>query len=165
MRRYPERVRSLVLANTGAPGASPLPGLPLLVRLFMLLPEGVARRVTGWNWRRWFVAPPEEQRFWHGLLEELLTTRLSKADLVSALEEMLDFSRYRFGPDDLAGWPGRIRVIESEHDQAFSPEVRATLRALYPKASVHTFADADHAVMVTEPAEYIAAVRASLEEP
>src|SRR5215218_4825759 len=149
MRRYPERVRSLVLANTGAPGASPLPGLPLLVRLFMLLPEGVARRVTGWNWRRWFVAPPEEQRFWHGLLEELLTTRLSKADLVSALEEMLDFSRYRFGPDD----------------QAFSPEVRATLRALYPKASVHTFADADHAVMVTEPAEYIAAVRASLEEP
>ena len=165
VRRYPERVRSLVLANTGAPGASPLPGLTLLVRLFTLLPEGVARRVTGWNWRRWFVAPPEEQRFWHGLLEELLTTRLSKADLVSALEEMLDFSRYQFGPNDLASWPGRILVIESEHDRAFSPHAREALRALYPQARVRTFADAGHAVMVTKPAQYIATVRSFLEEP
>jgi pimeloyl-ACP methyl ester carboxylesterase len=164
VRRYPERVRSLVLANTGAPGVSPLPGLPLLVRLFALLPEGVVRRATGWNWRRWFVAPPEEQRFWHGLLEELLTTRLTKADLVSALEERLDFSRYRFGPNDLANWPGRILVIESEHDNTFSPRAREALRALYPQARVRTFADAGHAVMVTQPAEYIATVRSYLEE-
>jgi deazaflavin-dependent oxidoreductase (nitroreductase family) len=164
VRRHPERVRSLMLANTGTPGASLLPGLPLLVCLFALLPEGVVRRATGWNWRRWFVVPPEEQKFWYGLLDEVLATRLSKADLVSALEEMLDFSRYRFGPSDLAGWPGRILVIESEHDQAFSPQARAALRALYPRASVRTFAGSGHAVMVTQPAEYIAAVRSFLEE-
>ncbi|HSK99815.1 MAG TPA: alpha/beta hydrolase, partial [Rubrobacteraceae bacterium] len=158
VRRYPERVRSLVLANTGAPGASPLPGLPLLVPLLAFLPQGVVRRMTGWSWRRWFVVPPDERLFWYGLLDELLVTRLTKADLVSALEEMLDYSRFNFNPQDLDGWPGRILVIESEHDQAFSPQARTTLRALYPRASVRAFADAGHAVMVTDPAEYIAAV-------
>lgn len=166
VRRYPERVRSLILANTGAPGASPLPGLPLLVRLFALLPQGVARRVTGGIWRRWFVALPEEQAFWYGLLDEVLETRLTKVDLMSALAEVLDYAaHHHFTPHDLAGWPGRILVIESEHDKAFSPQARAALRALYPQASVRTFADAGHAVMVTQPAEYIAAVRAFLEEP
>jgi pimeloyl-ACP methyl ester carboxylesterase len=165
VRRLPERVRSLVLANTGAPGASPLPGLHLLVRLFGLLPEGALRRMTASNWRRWFVAPPEERAFWYGLIDEILATRLSKRDLIGALEEMLDFGRnYRFDPNDLAGWPGRILVIESEHDRAFSSEARAELRALYPRASVRTFADAGHAVMVTRPAVYIAAVRSFLEE-
>jgi pimeloyl-ACP methyl ester carboxylesterase len=158
VRCYPERVRSLVLANTGAPGASPLPGLALLVRLFAHLPEGVVRRATGWNWRRWLVVPPDERQFWYGLLDELLVTRLTKADLVSALEEMLHYSRFSFSPQDLDGWPGRILVIESEHDQAFSPQARRTLRVLYPRASVRAFADAGHAVMVTDPAEYIAAV-------
>ncbi|HEX2729935.1 MAG TPA: alpha/beta fold hydrolase [Rubrobacteraceae bacterium] len=165
VRRHPERVRSLILANTGAPGASPLPGLPLLVRLLARLPQSVVRRMTGWNWRRWFVAPPEEREFWYGLLDELLATRLTKADLVSALEEMLDYSRHNFGPRDLDGWTGRILVIESENDKAFSPDARAALRALYPRASVRTFADAGHAVMVTRPAEYISAVRSFLEEP
>jgi pimeloyl-ACP methyl ester carboxylesterase len=165
VRRYPERVGSLILANTGAPGASPLPGLPLLVRLFALLPEGVMRRATGWNWRRWFVGPPEEQRFWYSLLDELLSSRLTKADLVSAIEEMLDFTRnYHFEPGDLDGWLGRVLVIESEHDQAFSPKARAALRALYPQASVRTFAGSGHAVMVTQPAAYLSAVMEFLDQ-
>ena len=165
VRRHPERVRSLTLANTGAPGASPLPALSLLVRLFELLPWDVVRRATGWNWRRWFVAPPEEQTFWYGLLDELLETRLTKADLVSALAEMQDYdTHHRFTPLDLADWPGRVLLIESAHDEAFSPAARAALRALYPRARVLTFGGSGHAVMVTDPAEYIAAVKEFLDQ-
>ena len=67
---------------------------------------------------------------------------------------------YRFSPDDLADWPGRILLIESTHDEAFSPAARAALRALYPQAQLRTFGGGGHAVMVGEPAEYVAAVRA-----
>jgi pimeloyl-ACP methyl ester carboxylesterase len=166
VRRYPARVRRLVLANTGAPGSSPLPGLGLLVRLFARLPEGLVRWGTGRNWRRWFKAPPEQRAFWWGLLDELLATRLTKADLVQALAEMLDYAtRYRFTSQDLADWPGRVLLIESAHDEAFSPAARAALRALYPQAHVRTFAGGGHAVMVTDPTEYVAAVRAFLEAP
>ena len=55
-RRHPERVRRLVLANTGSPAAAPLPLLPFLIRLLAILPEDTVRSLTGWNWRRWFVA-------------------------------------------------------------------------------------------------------------
>lgn len=165
VRRHPARVRRLVLPNTGAPGTSPLPGLAVLVRLFALLPEGLARRATGWNWRRWLVVPPTERAFWHGLLGELLATRLCKADLVAALAELLDYSRQRFAPGDLATWPGRILLIESARDEAFPPAARAALRALYPQARVLTFPGAGHAVMLTRPDVYVAAVRAFLAEP
>jgi pimeloyl-ACP methyl ester carboxylesterase len=165
VRQHPARVRRLVLANTGAPGPSPLPGLGLLVRLFARLSEGLVRRGTGWNWRRWFKAPPEHQAFWLGLLDELVATRLTKSDLVCALAEMLDYStHYRFTAGDLAAWPGRILLIESAHDEAFSPAARAALRAVYPQARVRTFSGG-HALMVSDPAAYVSAVRAFLEEP
>ena len=166
VREHPARVRRLVLANTGVPGASPIPGLGLLVPLLAHLPEGLVRRATGLNWRRWFKAPSEQQAFWLGLLDELLATRLTKADLVSALAELLDYNRhYHFAPGDLAGWPGRILVIESSRDEAFSPAARAALRAAYPQARVQTFADRGHAVMVADPDRYVAVVRAFLDEP
>ncbi len=129
------------------------------------MPEGLVRWGTGRNWRHWFVAPPEQQKFWWGLLDELLARRLSKADLVQALAEMHDYNtHYRFSPEDLADWPGRILLIESRHDEAFSPAARAALRALYPRAELRTLEGGGHAVMVCQPAEYVAAVRAFLEE-
>jgi pimeloyl-ACP methyl ester carboxylesterase len=165
VRKHSDRVRRLILANTGAPGISPLPALGLLIQLFARMPEGLVRWGTGRNWRRWFVAPPEQQTFWRGLLDELLATQLTKADLVQALAEMQDYTtNYRFSPEDLASWPGRILLIESAHDEAFSPAARAALRALYPRAQVRTFVGGGHAVMVCQPAEYVTAVRAFLEE-
>ena len=50
----------LILANTGAPGTSP-PRSPPARATVRALPRGVVRRMTGWNWRRWFVAPPEQR--------------------------------------------------------------------------------------------------------
>jgi pimeloyl-ACP methyl ester carboxylesterase len=159
VRQHPARVRRLILANTGPPGTSPLPALGLLIRVLARLPEPVVRWGTGRNWRRWFRAPPAQQAFWWGLLDELLQTQLSKSDLIRALEEMRDYAaNYRFTPHDLDAWHGQMLLIESAHDEAFSPEARAALRELYPHAQVRTFADRGHAVMVMEPAAYIGAV-------
>ena len=91
-RRHPERVRRLVLANTGSPAAAPLPLLPLLIRVLAVLPENAVRSLTGWNWRRWFVPDAQgDSLFWNELLSDILS-RLGKEDLLSALREMNDFA-------------------------------------------------------------------------
>jgi pimeloyl-ACP methyl ester carboxylesterase len=52
---------------------------------------------------------------------------------------------------------------ESTHDEAFTPAARAALRALYPQAQVRMFGGSGHAVMVTNPTEYVASVRSFLD--
>jgi pimeloyl-ACP methyl ester carboxylesterase len=77
---------------------------------------------------------------------------------------MHDYStNYHFSSADLEHWPGRVLVIESAHDEAFSTAARSALRALYPRARVRTFGRGGHAVMITNPAEYVDAVRAFLD--
>lgn len=162
-RRHPERVRRLVLANTGGPAAAPLPLLPLLIRVLAVLPENAVRSLTGWNWRRWFVpGSQDDSRFWNKLLTDILS-RLGKEDLLSALREMNDFahlpSQGAPGAPALTALPAPVLLIESERDEAFPPRARAALRALYPKAEVRLFAGAGHGVMATRAAEYTDTVR------
>ncbi len=166
VRRYPERVRRLVLANTGGPGAVPLPLLPLLIRLLTVLPESAVRSLTAWNWRRWFVPDSQDtEEFWNTLLSDILA-RLGKEDLLSGLREMNEFAHLSSlsvpGP---ATPPIRVLLIESECDQAFSPQARAALRALYPGSEVRIFAGAGHGAMVTRTTEYIETVREFLGRP
>ena len=168
-RRHPERVRRLVLANTGSPAAAPLPLLPFLISFLAVLPEGAVRYLTGWNWRRWFATGTQEDAaFWNMLLSDILS-QLGKEDLLSALREMQEFSRLPGAETPGAGTPpappAPVLLIESEHDQAFPPQARAALRALYPAAEIRLFADAGHGVMATHTAEYIDAVREFLRRP
>jgi pimeloyl-ACP methyl ester carboxylesterase len=162
-RRHPERVRRLVLANTGSPAAAPLPLLPLLIRFLSVLPESAVRSLTGRNWRRWFVAGSQEDAsFWTMLLSDVLS-QLGKEDLLSGLREMGEFARL---PAERA--PGvrvPVLLIESERDEAFPPRARAALRALYPAAEICLFAGAGHGVMATRTAEYIATVEEFLRRP
>lgn len=168
-RRHPERPRRLVLANTGSPAAAPLPLLAFLLRFLAILPEGTVRSLTGWNWRRWFIAgSPDDAIFWSTLLSDILS-RLGKEDLLSGLREMEDFAHLPAtgtpGARTLTTPPATVLLIESEQDQAFSPQARAALRALYPEAEVRLFAGAGHGVMATRTAEYIDAVREFLRRP
>lgn len=165
-RRHPDRVRRLVLANTGGPAGSPLPLLPLLIRFLNVLPENSVRSLTGWNWRRWFAQDvpdaPDDAVFWNKLLTDILG-RLGKEDLLSGLREMHDFAHL-----PAAGAPAPpipVLLIESELDKAFPPQARAALRALYPEAEVRIFAGEGHGVMATRTAEYIDTVREFLRRP
>ena len=88
--------------------------------------------------------PPEDQAFWrdyqHGLV-----SRLSKAELRATYRLGIDLLEgFRFAPGDLASWPGRVLILESDQD-IVTPEQRAELRRYYPWAEVYTFRGAGHA--------------------
>jgi aminoacrylate hydrolase len=147
VRRYPERVQTLILANTLVPPRRLLRLSTVFLALLPLVPLGWLRTLRERTLARAFTGvrsmPPEDQAFWrdyqHGLI-----SHLTKADLRAMYRLGIDLvESFRFAPDDLASWPGRILILESDED-LLTPEQRAELRKCYPQAGVYTFHGAGH---------------------
>ena len=157
VRRYPERVKSVVLSHTSAQAGMSKGVLRLAKVLTSIYPESLVRLGLQRNILRTLAAPPEEQAFWAAYFHETLYLHTSKADVRAQHEVTGDFLlNYRFTPGDLADWPGRMLIIESEDDMAFKPEARQALRQLYPQADVYTFHEAGHSPGYTRPEAYLA---------
>jgi len=157
VRAYPDRVDRLVLASTAVrhfvSWAAPL---YLLARLMKVLPVSVVRFFMWCLWSSLFTASPDQQAFWQGLLKEILMTQLGKADLVCVTATIADFAaHYRFRSGDLAAWPGKILLLESDRDEAYSPALQAETREVYLQAVVHTFHGTGHTAIMTDTDEYI----------
>lgn len=155
MQRHPERVGRVVLANTSTQIPGSLRGLPLIIKLMKPLPERAVRAISGVNIRRMLGASsgPDTQL---GTIGRDLLANSSKADLIAALQDMADFARHHAKPFP---WSGDVLIIESEHDEAFSPRARAALRAAFPAARVAQLAEG-HAALGTAPDAYAEAIRA-----
>ncbi|HEX9133701.1 MAG TPA: alpha/beta hydrolase [Ktedonobacteraceae bacterium] len=166
VRAHPDRVDRLILAVTGVRHfVSQAAPLYLLAQVMKLLPVGAVRFFMWRLWSKLVTTSPEQQAFWLGLLQEILTTQLNKADLVSVTEEIYDFAaHYHFRSGDLAAWPGKILLLQPDQDEAYSPAIRAETRAVYPQARVHTFHDAGHTAIMTATDEFIRIIREFLAE-
>jgi pimeloyl-ACP methyl ester carboxylesterase len=169
VRAYPARVDRLILAETGVRHfVSWAPSIWLLARLMNVLPAGLVRFLMWRLWSTLFTPPASQQTFWKELMQEILTKQLAKANFVSETEILADFSaHYHFRSGDLAAWPGKIFIMESERDEAYRPANRARTRAVYPQAWVHTIRNATHSAIVTHTEEYVRTLREFLakEEP
>ncbi len=165
VRAHATRVDRLILAETAVRHFVSQAPLYLLARLMKLLPVGTVRFFMWRLWSKLVTTSPEQQAFWLGLLKEILTTQLSKANLVSVTEEIYDFAaHYHFRSGDLAAWPGKILILQSDQDEAYSPAIRAETRAVYPQARVHTFHNAGHTAIMTDTGEFISTIREFLAE-
>jgi deazaflavin-dependent oxidoreductase (nitroreductase family) len=167
VRCHPERVRTLVLANTLVPPRSLLWLSKDFVALLPLVPVGLLRALRERTLARAFSGVPSvpqvDQVFWrdyqHGLV-----SRLSKAELLSMYRVGIDLiESFRFAPDDLASWPGRVLILESDED-ILTPEQRAELRRCYPQAVAHTFRGAGHTPWMSHKKEYLSAINEFLDE-
>jgi pimeloyl-ACP methyl ester carboxylesterase len=158
VRRHPERVRSLVLSHTGAPEggsrAQRLATLPLAI-----LPGGLLRALFRKRLRGNFAAADP---FWTRYFDET-TARLGRADFLSRVRVALDFSEERYGPRDLDGWPGRILILDADHDPLFPEARQQAVRDLYPSAEVHTFRGTGHAAAILDPDGYASVILDFLE--
>ena len=166
LRRHPERVRSLILANTLVPPRRLLWPAKIFLALLPLVPLGWLRALRERTLARAFSGvpsvPPEDQVFWRDYQHGLVSC-LSKAELRAMYWLGIDLMEsFRFAPDDLASWPGRVLILESDED-LLTPEQRAELRWCYPQARVHTFRGAGHTPWMSHREEYLSIVREFLD--
>src|SRR5215203_5266407 len=162
VRRHPERVRTLILANTLVPPRSLLWLSKDFVALLPLVPAGLLRALRERTLARAFSGVPSvplvDQVFWrdyqHGLI-----SHLTKAELLAMYLLGIDLMKsFRFAPDDLTSWPGRVLILESDED-LLRPKQRAELRRCYPQAQVHTFHGAGHTPWMSHKEEYLSVIK------
>jgi pimeloyl-ACP methyl ester carboxylesterase len=105
----------------------------------------------------------KDRGFWKAYVDELLSVRLVKADMLANFRIQLDYhQRFHFTPRDLEDWHGKILIAESDTD-VISPRRRRALRQTYPNAEVHTFHNGGHATMFARFDEYLAMVKRFLD--
>lgn len=162
VRRHPGRVATLILAQTGPPR----PGRAALARAVAAACRAAPAALTLALLRLAVLAflpeRSEAHAFWRAHFSAVVAAQ-SRAALAARFAALADYdAAYRFAPADLAGWPGRVAIIEAGRDGLLPAADRAALRALYPGATVHLLAGGRHADSVTDPAPQLAAIRAAL---
>jgi pimeloyl-ACP methyl ester carboxylesterase len=167
VRRHPGRVKTLILANTLVPPQSLLWLSKVFLTLLPFVPVGWLRTFRERTLARAFSSVPsvleEDQAFWHGY-QHGLVSRLSKAELRDMYRLGIDLMQsFRFEPGDLASWPGRVLILESDQD-VVTPEQRAELRRCYPRAEVHTFRGAGHTPWMSHREEYLSVIKEFLDQ-
>lgn len=154
VRRFPERVRSLVLSHTTGPNPSYFRA-GLMRTVSLLVPERPYRALFRRRLRGSFLGADP---FWVGYFDSTLE-RLTKRDLASRVSIASEFLQSHLGPGDLEGWPGRVLIMSGEDDPLMPQASHAALKRLYPTASTHTFSGMGHSAAILEPEEYIDVIR------
>lgn len=156
VRCYPEIVERMVLSNTGIPWAQVVRKRKIITAALSMIPWPLLQGPLAKGVTRVLGAPAADGSFWQAYTKELFAERLTKADVLSNLRLQIEYhGRYRFHAEDLAAWPGKIFVIESDNDAVFSPERNKALRDTYPQAPVYTFHGAGHAPAFSRSSEYL----------
>jgi pimeloyl-ACP methyl ester carboxylesterase len=154
VRRHPDKFERLILSNCGVPLANQVRKRKIANAALSMVPWPVLRRMLARSITKLLGAPAEDGAFWQDYAKELVETRITRADVMSNLRHQLEYhERYRFAPDDLAAWPGKVFIIESDND-LFGPERRKAQRDTYPQAQVYTFRGAGQSPAVSRPGEY-----------
>lgn len=164
LRAHPQAIGDLVLSGVGPPE-----------------PARAAKNTQAMRWMRRLPMP-----LWRAVLRlavRLSTTRARDRDewrrfygeAIDALTWPDLESRYRVSigvdeggaptADALARWSGRLLVLEGARDRVARRSVQAALRAAYPRARIHTFATAGHAVALETPDEWLDVVSAFFKGP
>jgi pimeloyl-ACP methyl ester carboxylesterase len=164
VRKYPNRVSKLILLNTGVPDERLGKATQRFKPLVTFLPLGIVHFLLQKILVKGLSVRPEERLFWQAMLQELIV-QLTRADIVSSFDETIDYRlNYHFSPGDLATWPGKVLILQSDDDPATKPAMRLALRNLYPQAQVHTFHQAGHTPFLSQPDEFNPLVYAFLQE-
>ncbi len=161
-RRFPERVRKLILAHTFVMEARYAWRFELAVRAWQLVPDRLLRRLIKRRSQTAFeVAYPRDS----AKLLELL----AQVDVLSRSPGFLDLllNQQRWMAQSLRPdrkqsaspeVPRAVMIIDSDNDPIVSADERSMLRAAYPEAEKRCFTGTGHSSALVSPAKFAAAV-------
>jgi pimeloyl-ACP methyl ester carboxylesterase len=170
LKRRPRQVEHLVLLSTGVPNRAVGARTERMLKLLRLLPFRLSRALLKLEISKHLNTPvPPEMGArvaeFRQRLEEYFDHELTKATLLSRVALSVDFNKNEdYRPEDLAGWPGRVLIVESDDDPMIPLAERRRLREAYPRALVCTFAGAGHLIPLLRLEELVGAVKAFLKE-
>jgi pimeloyl-ACP methyl ester carboxylesterase len=164
VRRYPQRVLSLVLSHTGGPKPDRAATNRRFMTLLRLLPMRLLRIMLKGATRKSLRDAPAQIPFWTAYSDEMIA-RTSKADLIGRYQVAIDFDvSSAFTPNDLNDWPGRILILEGDNDPIAEAPAREALKVLHPQARLHTFHGSGHVASIARLDEYVAVIEGFLNE-
>ncbi len=158
VRRHPQRVRSLVLSHTAAPepARSRVAMVRALVWTLAVWPEWLLRALFR---RRLRGSVAVADPFWVRYFDSTVAG-LSKADMLSRVRLAAAFAAQTgYAACDLERWPGRVLILDADDDRLMPAATRTALRALYPRAEVHTFSGTGHSAAILHPDGYAEVIR------
>jgi len=164
VRRYPERVSTLILSHGGVPRPDRARRIRRFLRVLPWIPPSALRFLAGAGVAKLLPGSHPELGFWKSFFKDSFAA-LSKDDLVARYQAVADFDEnYRFTREDLQSWSGRVLILDSDDDPLVPAWERKALRELYPQARLHTFQGTGHAAAIVKREEYFSAIRRFLLE-
>ncbi len=159
VRRHPSRTASLILSHTLLPEREGAEQVAKATRWMRLLPAPVLRAFFQKRLGRLFGEGQHPQvMLSKALFTEIVNYHLTKGQLISLLQRTVDVGiNYRFTPQDLDHWQGRILLLMAEDDPATPEPVRQAITAMYPQAQARLFSGSGHMTAVLQQDEYFAA--------
>jgi len=160
VRRHPDRVKKLILSTTATLDAASVERYKQGREMLLNLDDNERANIAA-DMMFGIIAPPEDSHaFYRAYLTELYAHRLSKAELISTYDAIIDFAQnHSLSADDLTDWQGDILILESSDDGTFDETARSKVRDLYTDAYTYTFENAGHSPGTTQRDLYFKIVR------
>ena len=165
VRRYPQRVKKLILDHTSPPTRKKARIYRLYNFFLVLLPLLCIRTLLRRGNHLFSQGNTPQQRFWRSYFDEVITI-FTKEDYLSRIRVCIDFyQNYRFTSEDTCFGPATLLIIEAGNDSLVSVKERTALKALYPSAQVFTFSETGHSAWAYQFDTFFSVIANFLEEP
>lgn len=157
LRHSPGRIRRAVIAVAPPPDPARSAKMAASMRWLRLLPTFALRALIGRSFNRLSAneAGKPGVALAMALSREIVQFRLGRADLLAALQRVIEAGNAPGTPDDLQDWPGRLLLVFGSEDPGTPPDVREAMQRLYPQAEVRVFEGSGHTLAASRQGEYL----------
>ncbi len=156
---HPDSVDRMVLSSTGPADYGQLWLLAdyLGIGVVRLMPERKVKRMLAGGLGRILSVPEAERQAWQAALEHILTTELTREDVVSHFAVAADMIRSRLVvPRAFDAWQGRVFVLTAANDPTQSPaDVPRYEALLRRRVDVLDMGSMGHTAALLDPDDFV----------